>query len=66
MFGMMIDIGPKFYVTISTLVHELKVKVMDLGFYVKEFKRYLIVVFKFFRQFFGEAFDGFNSCLALW
>ena len=30
MFGMVIDNGPKFYITISTLVHELKVKVMDL------------------------------------
>ena len=30
MFGMVIDNGPKFYGTISTLVQKLKVKVMDL------------------------------------
>ena len=38
MFGMVIDNGPKFYGTISTLVHELKVKVMDLEFLLKNFK----------------------------
>ena len=30
MFGMVIDNGPKFYGTISTLVHELKVKDLEI------------------------------------
>ena len=38
MLGMMIDIGPKFYgVPFPCPIHDLKVKVMDLEFYVKSF-----------------------------
>ena len=52
MFDMMIDAGPKFYVTIPNPVHDFKVKATDLEFL------YWSLCLSFYNVCFCEAFDG--------